>query len=686
MKKITFLVGALLLAGSTFAQAPQKMSYQAVVRNSTNTLVTNSNISMRVSILEGSSTGNAVYVETQSATTNGNGLATMKIGEGTVVSGDISTINWSSGSYFIKTETDVTGGTNYSIVGTTELLSVPYALYAENAGTPGPAGPQGATGNGIASTIDNGNGTFTFNYTDGSTFTTSNLTGPQGIQGVPGAQGIQGDVGPQGPIGLTGPAGATGLQGPIGFTGPAGPQGATGLQGPIGLTGPVGPAGAAGAAGATGPAGPVGGSDTQIIFNNAGAAAGSANLTWNNGLNQLGVTGKTVTNNLNIAAAAGSGTRYLTTDNNGDISAVAFPGISGSGNANYHTKWTASGTLVNSMVQDNGTSVSVNYPIQASSQLFVYRQQLTANGDGQTSIYGYRDRNSQNQGTAYGQNATNTGVTGMNFWGDDYSFGVGGWNYNDFVRTGGVIGAEIYGNYWGSLGYKSASTQTYGVYATTALTVGTGLLPSSDIVGVGGGFFGGIAGSISKGEIIGQLNKGGLITAYNSGNTYTYGKNVELVGGENEAKTAVYAVTAAESKSYANGTGNLVNGEAFIAFPANFVSTLGETPVVTVSPNGNCNGLYIASVTKEGFVVKELNSGNNSVQLSWIAVGNRIDNRMDEALQIVSNPDFDRNIDQVLFSDSNLDGKAMGIWWDGTTVRFGEIPAHLTTVKRPAQK
>ncbi len=683
MKKITFLVGALLLAGSTFAQAPQKMSYQAVVRNSTNTLVINSAISMRVSILEGSSTGNAVYVETQSATTNGNGLATMKIGDGTVVSGDFTTIDWSTGSYFIKTETDVTGGSNYSIVGTTELLSVPYALYAENAGTPGPVGATGATGNGIATTVDNGNGTFTFNYTDGSSFTTSNLTGAQGVQGIQGAIGPQGPTGLTGATGAAGATGATGPQGPIGLTGPAGP---TGPQGAIGLTGPAGANGPAGATGATGPAGPVGGADTQVIFNNAGAAAGSANNTWNNTTNTHTVVGTSVTTNQQITALGGSGTRYLTTDNNGAVNAVAFPGVTGSGNANYHTKWTASGTLVNSMIQDNGTSASLNYPIQANSQLFVYRQQLTATGDGQSTIYAYRDRNSQNVGTSYGQMGSNTGLTAMNFWGDDYSFGVGGWNYNDFSRTGGVIGGEIYGNYWGSLGYKAASTVTFGVYATNALGVGTGLLPSTDVIGVGGGFFGGIAGSISKGEIIGQLNKGGLITAYNSGNTYTYGKNVELVGGENETKTAMYAVTSAESKSYANGTGNLVNGEAFVAFPVNFVSILGETPVVTVSPNGNCNGLYIASVTKEGFVVKELNSGSNSVQLSWIAVGNRIDNRMDEALQIVSNPDFDRNIDQVLFSDSNLDGKAMGIWWDGTTVRFGQIPAHLTTVKRPAQK
>lgn len=672
MKKISILVGALLLAGLSFAQAPQKMSYQSVVRNSSNALVANAPVGIRVSILDGSASGPAVYVETHTVTTNANGLATLQVGNGTVSSGTFSAIDWSTGSYFIKTETDVTGGTNYALAGTSELLSVPYALYAENAGVAGPQGPQGvpgtdgtngADGNGIASTVDNGDGTFTFNYTDGSSFTTSDLTGPTGATGANG-NGIASTV--------------NNGDGTYTFNYTDGTSFTT-----ANLTGATG---ATGAAGATGPAGPVAGSDTQVIFNNAGAAAGSGNLTWNNATNQLTVTGKTVTNNFNLASAAGSGTRYLTTDNNGDVNAVAFPGITGSGNANYHTKWTPTGTLVNSMVQDNGTSVSINYPVQGNSQLFVYRQQITANGDGQTSIYGYRDRNSQNQGTNYGQNASNTAVTGMSFWGDDYSFGVGGWNYNDFVRTGGVIGSEIYAAYWGALGYKSAATQYYGVYATTALSTGTGLLPSQEVIGVGGGFFGGIAGSLSKGEIIGQINKGGLITTYNSGSTYTYGKNVELVGNENETKTPVFAVTAVESKIYNNGVAELVNGEAFIPFDANYKQLLGATPVVTVSPNGNCNGLYIAAVSKDGFTVKELNNGHSNVQLSWISVGNRMDSRMDEALKIVSSADFDRNIDQVLFSDGNNEGTAMGIWWNGSEVKFGEIPAHLTKTKRPETK
>ena len=127
----------LLINTSIFAQAPQKMSYQAVIRNSSNALITSTPVGMQISILQGSSTGTAVYVETQTPSTNANGLASVEIGGGTVVFGNFSTINWANGPYFIKTETDPTGGTAYTITGTNELMSVPYALNAANANVGG---------------------------------------------------------------------------------------------------------------------------------------------------------------------------------------------------------------------------------------------------------------------------------------------------------------------------------------------------------------------------------------------------------------------------------------------------------------------------------------------------------------------------------------------------------------------
>lgn len=135
MKKLTILITLMVICLTTiFAQAPEKFNYQAVVRNSSNQLMTNANVGVRVSILQGNSNGSAVYVETQAATTNANGLMTVEIGGGNVQQGNFANIDWADGPFFLKVETDPYGGNSYSLTVTQQLMSVPYALYAKEAG------------------------------------------------------------------------------------------------------------------------------------------------------------------------------------------------------------------------------------------------------------------------------------------------------------------------------------------------------------------------------------------------------------------------------------------------------------------------------------------------------------------------------------------------------------------------
>jgi hypothetical protein len=264
MKKIYSILVALLLTANVFAQAPQKMSYQAVIRKSNNALVQSSPVGMKISILKGSATGTAVYVETQTATTNANGLVSLEIGTGTAITGTFAAINWANGPYFIKTETDPNGGTAYTIAGTNELISVPYALFSASGNT----GPQG-------------------------------VAGPAGATGQQGPIGLTGAVGAQGPIGLTGATGATGLTGPAGLTGATGAVGATGPQGSTGLTGATGatgPAGPTGLTGATGPQGPIGltGAVGAAGTNGTNGAVGATGLTGAIGAQgPIGLTGAT---------------------------------------------------------------------------------------------------------------------------------------------------------------------------------------------------------------------------------------------------------------------------------------------------------------------------------------------------------------------------------------------------------
>jgi len=119
------------------AQAPQKMSYQAVVRNASNSLVSNQSVGVRISILRGAENGVEVFKEIYNPNpqTNANGLITIEIGSGIASVGTFATIDWANGPYFLKTETDPAGGTNYTITTISQLLSVPYALHAKTAST-----------------------------------------------------------------------------------------------------------------------------------------------------------------------------------------------------------------------------------------------------------------------------------------------------------------------------------------------------------------------------------------------------------------------------------------------------------------------------------------------------------------------------------------------------------------------
>ena len=125
MKKFTATL-VIFAVRSLFAQPPQSFKYQAIARDNAGNLITNQNVSFRIRILQESITGNAVYVETHSALTNQFGLVNLEIGSGNVVSGNFANIRWQVGDYS-KVEMDAAGGNNYQLLGTSQLLSVPYA-------------------------------------------------------------------------------------------------------------------------------------------------------------------------------------------------------------------------------------------------------------------------------------------------------------------------------------------------------------------------------------------------------------------------------------------------------------------------------------------------------------------------------------------------------------------------------
>ena len=180
MKRIGLtLVTVVILTLGLFAQSPEGFKYQAVVRDASSNPMTDKAVGMQLTIQQGSIGGTAVYTETFAPTTNAYGLVNLEIGTGTSTD-NFSAIDWSNGPYFMETAIDINGGASYVTMGTSQLMSVPYALYAKTSGNG--AGPQG----------------------------------PAGIDGIDGLDGQDGATGPQGPVGNDGADGATGAQGPAG--------------------------------------------------------------------------------------------------------------------------------------------------------------------------------------------------------------------------------------------------------------------------------------------------------------------------------------------------------------------------------------------------------------------------------------------------------------------------------------
>ena len=291
MKKALLLSVILLTTFAAWAQVPQQISYQSVIRDGTNKVIASSPVGIKISLLQGSATGSAVYVETHRKTTNANGLVSLEIGTGTVLSGSFASINWANGPYLIQTETDPTGGVNYSAPGVFALNSVPYALYAAN-GTPGPKGDKGDTG----------------------------ATGLQGIQGATGATGATGVAGADGKTvsnGTSNPVSGTGVNGDfyintatntlfgpkangawpsgVSLVGPTGATGAQGIQAATGATGVAGVAGADGKTVRNGTSDPVSGTgvDGDFYINTAANTlfGPKANGAWPSGVSLVGATG-----------------------------------------------------------------------------------------------------------------------------------------------------------------------------------------------------------------------------------------------------------------------------------------------------------------------------------------------------------------------------------------------------------
>ncbi|MBI5218917.1 MAG: tail fiber domain-containing protein [Bacteroidia bacterium] len=406
MKKFLVSVISLLISATIFAQSPHAFNYQAVVRNSSGTVIPNHDISFRINILQGSATGASVYSEEHSATTNPFGLVNLEVGNGTNSSGNFSTIEWGNNSYYIKIELDINGGNNYTVMGTNQLLSVPYALYS-----PG----NYKAGNGISIsndtikntspnqlvTLTNGSGiSVTGTYPD---FTITNTNPDQTISltgtgattvtgtypsftihstdsnttynagtGIDITGGTITNTEPDQAITLSG-TGATTVTGMYpNFTINSTDsntmyQAGTGLS----MNGTTFSADFGTSAGTiaegnhTHPDYTAGGSNGNIQFNNNGTFGGNTNLFWDNANSRLGIGTSSPTTSLHL-----NGTLRITDDSEGSGKILTSDALGNAiwsspvigfsdGDTNYIPKFISSNSLGNSLMFQNGTRIGL---------------------------------------------------------------------------------------------------------------------------------------------------------------------------------------------------------------------------------------------------------------------------------------------------------------------------------------
>lgn len=371
MKKILSMFWILSGFFMGLSQAPEKMSYQAVIRNGSGQLLGNQAIAIRVSVLQGSPAGAAVYSERLTGNTNANGLISMEIGTGTIITGTFASIDWSSGSYYLKTETDPAGGTNYTITGTSQLLSVPYAMYAKSAGGSG--------------------GSFTIPYTN----TTNNASTLFSLINDGDGTSLEG-------VNNTATSSITAVRGIVSNASPGGFS--SGVRGINNGTGGLG-------------------------IGVWGSQAGSGWGVYGTTPNGLGVYGNATTNGTGVYANSNTGTGLTATSNNGIPASISIFNNANNNNA-LNVSSVGNGTIVNVTTTGNGdgvaSSTGAGIALRGSTSAQTSAGVLGSNNGNGEAVVGLTTSDiagavvGRNDGGGYGVRgfiATNTAGTGIGVYG-----------------------------------------------------------------------------------------------------------------------------------------------------------------------------------------------------------------------------------------------------------------------------
>jgi YD repeat-containing protein len=276
-----------------------------------------------------------------------------------------------------------------------------------------------------------------------------------------------------------------------------------------------------------------------------------------------------------------------------------------------------------------------------------------------------------------------------------YAFGVHGTSPSTTPRSGGVFGDNASFS-MGALGYFASNSVDYSVYgfgkAFETGVAGGRENPSGPTANahIGLGIYGGVMGGWIRGSVYGAHVMGERYSLYVDGQTYTNKPITQLVETQSGERLPTYTSTSLKTDITARGRSVLENGSRYISFDAAFKEMISANPdemTITVTPNGNSNGVYVASYDANGFWVKENNSGKSNVSFNWIAISTRRGYEEPEVSAELLDRNFDSNVRSVMHHELDpKQGKPM--WWDGTRVRYDNPPSKkpdpdISTGERP---
>jgi hypothetical protein len=329
-------------------------------------------------------------------------------------------------------------------------------------------------------------------------------------------------------------------------------------------------------------------------------------------------------------------------------------------------------------------STSGNYGYIGSNDYSVFGY-LGSTNQGNYALYGYGVNATGEDGTGYGVSTTLGGVKGYNFYGNPYTYGVAGFSYLDYNRSGATFGGNQSGSApWGCMGYKNSGGTSYGGYFTS-YTSGTGK-SKGVMINSGLSAWGDLFGADIHGHVYGAYLEGDDYASYANGNVFQNALDIHLQKEENGNNVALYTNVSTEVTVQTCGFATLSGGICQVDFDPSFSAIVSKNSpvIVTITPMGNTGGVYLLEVTSYGFKAVENNNGKSTVQVSYIAIGKRAGYENPYLPEAVLSGDYVNKVTAGLHNDADTRTNSNGLYYENGQLYNGIHPSTLPDPNKPA--